>query len=84
MSFTEAQRNARNEIYNFGGGSPSEDIQIALNVAYIESTVGLNLDNPSSTASGLFQYLDGTWNAYHSSLGEKTIKAIKSRLFITI
>jgi len=73
MALTTEQRSARNEIYDYGRENDyeDEDIQIALDVAYIESTVGLNLSNSASTASGLFQYLIGTWNDNHSGLGSR-------------
>lgn len=35
-----------------------------LNIAIVESTLRPWIDNPDSTASGLFQILDGTWIDY--------------------
>jgi len=81
MSLTEAQRSARNEIYNAGGGSLGEDIQIALNVAYIESTVGRYLTNPTSAAYGLFQYTIGTWANRHSNLGDRNDQSNQIQAF---
>ena len=73
MSLNQTQNDVLVEIYNYGvtNNYTNEQIQIAINVAYIESSLGVNLTNPSSTASGLYQYLDGTWNIYHQGLGEK-------------
>ena len=49
------------------------DIDIALKVAYIESSFGWQIKNskPGSTASGLFSYEDKTWQSYHPGEGEK-------------
>lgn len=62
-----------NEIIAYGSdnGFSEEQVQIAVDTAFIESSLGQNLNNPNSTASGLFQYLDGSWESYHSGLGEK-------------
>ncbi|WP_313054031.1 hypothetical protein [Pseudomonas lopnurensis] len=61
VTLSQAQVEVRDAIATCGelNGYSDEQIQIAINVAYIESSLGLNLSNPSSTASGLFQYLDG-------------------------
>jgi len=73
MSLSEAQKSARNEIYNYGKENDFSDgdIQIALDVAYIESSVGDNLINGKTSATGLFQYIDATWNNIHGGLGSK-------------
>ena len=52
-------------------GFPNEDIRIAAKVAYIESTFGPDAKNRNSSASGLFQYENGTWHDHHVKLGEK-------------
>ncbi|MCB4321507.1 hypothetical protein KOE80_04725 [Alcaligenes sp. 13f] len=70
---TNEQQNIANQIYRYGveNNFTHYQIQIALNVAFIESSLGLQLSKPDSTASGLYQYTNGTWTNYHSALGEK-------------
>lgn len=48
-------------------------IQIAADIAYIESAFGAlpQEHDGSSTASGLFQYTDEAWREHHRELGEK-------------
>lgn len=73
MPLTQEQTRIKGEIAAYGerNGFTDEQIQVAINVAFIESSLGMNMSNPESTASGLFQYLDGSWDAYHSALGNK-------------
>lgn len=71
---SESQRNTQQQIVDYGiaHGFSGEQIGIAVKAAFIESSLGSNLGpNPQSTASGLFGYTNGTWNLYHSGLGEK-------------
>jgi len=75
MPLNQTQINNRNAIYQYGieNGYSSEHVQIAINMAYIESSVGQFLVNKdkNSTASGLFQYNNPTWANRHNGLGEK-------------
>jgi len=73
MQLSGDQRDARNAIYNYGIANDYvlEDIQIALNVAYIESSIGEELTNDESSAYGLFQYIVSTWNDRHAALGSR-------------
>lgn len=73
MPLSTSQQSTMVEIINYGlnHGYTNEQIQVAVNVAYIESSMGDNLDNPDSTASGVYQYLDGSWDAYYSDVGDK-------------
>jgi len=72
-TLSEEQIKIQQKITKYGvdNGFSYGMIDIALNVALIESSYLPNASNPKSTASGLFQYLDGSWNTYHSSLGDK-------------
>lgn len=72
-TLSEEQINIQKKITKYGvdNGFSYEMIDIALNVALVESSYLPNASNANSTASGLFQYLDGSWNTYHSSLGDK-------------
>ena len=47
-------------IYGLSEG----DTQRLQSIAYCESRYNPLAKNPNSTAKGLFQILDGTWNAY--------------------
>lgn len=40
------------------------DYSLAKSIAYCESQYDPTIDNKYSSASGLFQFLDGTWNHY--------------------
>src|SRR6218665_2066874 len=68
-----AQQQAIANIIDYGTsiGAPNALIQAALHTAYLESRFGQNLQNPDSTASGLFHYTNGTWAGSHAALGEK-------------
>ncbi|MQM37624.1 hypothetical protein KBTX_01625 [wastewater metagenome] len=83
MSLTQAQENVRDEIVAYGRerGFSKKQIQIAVNVAFIESSLGQSLSNPDSTAPGLFQYLDDSWETYHGDLGEKNSQGNQLRAF---
>ncbi|WZB76361.1 hypothetical protein WJ972_11625 [Achromobacter insuavis] len=54
-------------------GVNAPTIQIAADVAYLESSFGADSHSasPSSTASGLFQYTDEAWRDQHYTLGSK-------------
>ncbi|MFZ5997814.1 MAG: calcium-binding protein [Nitrospirota bacterium] len=71
VGFSKHQNEVMNKIIDYGAknGFSAEDIAIAVKVAFIESSLGVNLTNPESTASGLFHYLDGSWN--QSKFGDK-------------
>lgn len=61
---SKTQQDTADKIVNIGRemGKNDTQIQSALKVAYIESSLGANKGkNPDSTASGLYQYLDGSW-----------------------
>lgn len=68
-----AETDAQAAIIQYGieNGFSLDQINIAVEIGFIESTFDNSATNPASTASGLFQYLDGTWNTYHSGLGSK-------------
>ena len=70
MPLTSQQQAVKRKVVDYGkrNGYSHADIQLAVNVAYIESSLGVNLDNPKSTASGVYQYLIGTWNHRHKDL----------------
>ncbi len=73
MPLSNAQRSVNDAIIHYGesNGYSDSEIQYAVNAAYIESSLGVNLNNPETTASGLYQYTDGTWSDWHSDLGDK-------------
>jgi hypothetical protein len=52
------------------GGYSDEGIKIAVDRAFQESSLGVFNSNgiPGNTASGLYQYTDGTWAQYHSDM----------------
>ncbi len=73
MSLTAAQKEIANRIGQYGidNGFTNSDINLAVDVALIESSLGQNLQNPASSASGLYQYTNDTWSDRHSAIGEK-------------
>lgn len=73
VELSESQADTKATIVEYGRqhGFSDDLIQIASDIAYLESSFGSSLANPNSTASGLFQYTDGTWDAFHSALGNK-------------
>lgn len=52
-------------------GMAGYQTEFIVKVAYIESRFDQNATNPTSTASGTFQFLNGTWNTYFSDIGSK-------------
>ena len=72
MALNTEQKNAKNEIIRYGvkNGHSNRDIQLAVNIAYIESTFNKNAKSldPKSTSKGLFQYKVGNWKDRHSNL----------------
>ncbi len=60
--------------YGDGHGYSDEEIKIAVKVAYIESSLGSDMEkNQTSTAKGLYQYTDPTWQDRHAQLGDKNV-----------
>ncbi|MEV4778862.1 phage tail tip lysozyme [Burkholderia sp. LMU1-1-1.1] len=68
-----SQKAVEQQIVSFGTthGFSNSDIAYAVKVAYIESRFDPNAANPTSTATGLFQYTDPNWKTYYSDLGAK-------------
>ena len=66
MQLNKNQESVRDAIIAYGRkqGFSDQQVQIAVETAYIESSLGDQLKNPKSTATGLFQYLDDTWDTY--------------------
>lgn len=75
MALNRAQIRIKAAIVAHGRryGINAPTIQIAADVAYLESSFGANSHSasPSSTASGLFQYTDEAWRDQHYTLGSK-------------
>ncbi len=80
QKLSKQQWEVMKKIIDYGtqNGFSNEDIEIAIKTAWIESKLGEWLGpppptpmNPNPTASGLFQYTDGTWATYHGDDGEK-------------
>lgn len=73
MELNRSQAEIKASIVEYGiqHGFTDDQIQIASDVAYIESSFGASLNNSKSTASGLFQYTDGNWADFHSAIGDK-------------
>lgn len=70
MSLTSQQQTLKRKIIDYGkrNGYSRADIQLAVNVAYIESSLGSDLVNPDSSARGVYQYIIDTWNHRHAGL----------------
>lgn len=62
---SQQQQSIVNQIIQTGRNIGASDrvIQAAVNIANAESDLGVNLRNPTSTAYGLFHYIDETWDA---------------------
>ena len=77
MALNTEQKNAKNEIIRYGvkNGHSNRDIQLAVNIAYIESTFNKNAKSldPKSTSKGLFQYKVGNWKDRHSNLDRDNV-----------
>lgn len=73
MALNDTQAEVFGEIVSYGEnqGFTDQQIKLATDIAFIESSLGIKLANPQSSASGLYQYLDATWNDRHAVLGEK-------------
>ncbi len=65
---TEIQQRLHAKMLEFGWGE--EHWGALYNIVSHESSFNPNAQNPRSTAYGLFQFLDGTWNnSYEGTLG---------------
>ncbi|MCL6691707.1 hypothetical protein M8R19_23710 [Pseudomonas sp. R3.Fl] len=71
MELSKEQLETQQRIIDYGNanGYSEELIQLAVDTAYLESSLGTDLINSTSSAKGLFQYLDSSWATYYSSLG---------------
>lgn len=69
-NLTDAQKAVRQQIVDYGRRWNYSDtmIEAAVQTAWIESRLGANTTNSQSSAVGIFQYLSGTWNDFHSVL----------------
>ena len=82
IRLTDIEKNMLSRIVAYGEqhGFSAEDIRIAGKAAYIESTLGSDMETPkptlenhSPTAKGLYQYTDPTWHDRHAQLGDKNV-----------
>ena len=75
MALNRAQTRIKAAIVAHGRrhGINAPTIQIAADVAYLESSFGADSHSasPGSTASGLFRYTDEAWREHHYTLGSK-------------
>jgi hypothetical protein len=53
-------------------------------IAYRESTGGIHLDNPASSASGPFQFLDSTWRSSCARFGNKASFRAQTRCTLSL
>jgi hypothetical protein len=63
-------------------GFTENQIDVAVRVAFKESAFGRITENPGSTASGIFQYTDGTWSDFYSDL-DRSVSADSIKAFYT-
>lgn len=72
---SDAQKEVMEKIVNIGRelGMSDSEIELAVQVAFQESSLGQNITNPNSSAYGLFQYTTGTWSDRHSDLERDNI-----------
>lgn len=57
--------------YGLSHGFSEKQVEFAIEVAFLESSLGTQLTNPTSTASGLFMYTNPSWSDFHSDIGSK-------------
>lgn len=65
---TNTQKRVVSKIREIWG----DDADFGQKLAFCESSYGINLTNGSSTASGIFQFLAGTWTDQRQYMGEDT------------
>lgn len=87
MALSRSQTEIKAAIVDHGrqrGFSPPT-IQIAADIAYIESAFGASprSADAGSSASGLFQYTDEAWYAHHQAAGEKDAPGSQIAAFYT-
>lgn len=87
MALSRSQTEIKAAIVDHGrqrGFSPPT-IQIAADIAYIESAFGASprSADAGSSASGLFQYTDEAWYAHHQAAGEKDAPGNQIAAFYT-
>lgn len=87
MALSRSQTEVKAAIVDHGrqrGFSPPT-IQIAADIAYIESAFGASprSADAGSSASGLFQYTDEAWYAHHQAAGEKDAPGSQIAAFYT-
>lgn len=85
---TDEQIAVRDQIIAAGRvwGFTENQIDVAVRIAFKESSFGRVMDNPGSSAAGLFQYTDGTWSDFYSHLdrskNEDSIRAMYTDIAI--
>lgn len=76
MYLSQSQLNYQAEIINVGQarGFSNADIEYALTVAFLESSLGANNSNgiAGNTSTGIYQYNNDTWASRHSSLNKSS------------
>jgi hypothetical protein len=81
MALTEQQKQTLDTINSVGNtmGLTEEQIIRAAAIAELESTLNPNATNPNSSATGLYQYIDGSWK---SSDGDRTNPVDATKRFV--
>jgi hypothetical protein len=82
-NLSSTQLNNAEAIANYGlkNGFSEAQIEFAVKVAYIESSLGTMMQSPSTKAAGLFMYMPGTWDQYHAALGDRMSSANQIHAF---
>ncbi len=73
LSATQARAVGAIVDYGVAHHRGDDEIKIAVDMAYVESQLGTQLKNSSSSALGLFQYLSGSWTATHGDLDRNSM-----------
>lgn len=81
LSSTQLQSAETIANYGFQHGFSEQQVDYAVKVAFIESSLGVSMQNPKGTAAGMFGYTSQGWDQTHASLGDRNSTANQLQAF---